>query len=122
MPPLLFFSAIFGTILEYYDYALYGFYASQLATAFFPNTDPTVALLQTYGVFLVGSFAKPLGAIIFGTLGDRYGRAMALKMSMIGMALPTLCIGLLPEYSTVGWWAPFLLLMCRMIQGIFVSG
>jgi len=122
MPPVLFFSAILGTVLEYYDYALYGFYASILASAFFPNTDPTIALLQTYGVFVVGSFAKPLGALIFGTIGDRYGRAIALKISMIGMAVPTLCIGLLPEYSVVGWWAPLMLLICRMIQGIFVSG
>lgn len=120
MPPRLFFLSIAGTVLEYFDYALYEFYASILATAFFPYENSAVALLKTYGVFVVGSFSKPLGA--FGSIGDRYGRAVALKISMIGIALPTLCIGFLPEYKSIGGWAPLGLLLCRMLQGIFVSG
>jgi MHS family proline/betaine transporter-like MFS transporter len=116
------FPAILGTVIEYYDYALYGFCASLLTPHFFPTDDPTVALLKIFGVFLTGSLAKPFGALLFGILGDRFGRRLALQISMVGITIPTLMIGCLPSYATIGWLAPCLLLFCRILQGIFTAG
>lgn len=118
----LFLPTLLGTVVEYYDYALYGFCAALLAQQFFPDNDPTLALLKTFGVFVAGSLSKPIGALIFGYIGDRAGRSVSLKISMIGIALPTVCIGIMPTYEQIGWLAPVLLLCCRIIQGIFVSG
>lgn len=114
--------AIFGTFLEYYDYALYGYSAIFIAKTFFPELNNTSALLHTYGVFIAGSCSKPLGAFIFGALSDRFGRGFSLKISMIGIALPTLIIGLLPGADSIGDYALFFLLCCRLFQGLFVSG
>lgn len=114
--------ALFGTLIEYYDYALYGFAAPILAQHFFPKNDPIVLLLQAYGIFFAGSCSKPLGSLLFGYIGDRFGRSLALKISILGIAIPTVCIGFLPDYQTLGWSAPCLLLLCRIMQGIFVSG
>jgi MHS family proline/betaine transporter-like MFS transporter len=116
------FPAIFGTVVEYYDYALYGFCASLLASQFFPTDDPTVALLKTFGIFLTGSLAKPLGALLFGFVGDQFGRSVSLKISMLGIAIPTTAIGLMPTYQDIGWIAPCLLLLCRILQGILTAG
>jgi len=116
------FPVILGTIIEYYDYALYGFCASLLAAQFFPSDAADVALFKTFGVFLSGSLAKPLGAIVFGMIGDRFGRRKALRLSMIGIVIPTVIIGCLPNYESIGWLAPFLLLLCRILQGMFVAG
>jgi len=117
-----FLPAILGTILEYYDYALYGFCSAKLAVHFFREDDPTVALLKFFGVFIAGSCAKPLGALIFGYIGDQFGRSPALKMSLFGIIVPTLVVGLLPGYDDIGWLAPLLLLLCRITQGMLVSG
>lgn len=116
------FPAIFGTVVEYYDYALYGFTAEIIAHHFFPSNDPTVSLLKVYGVFIAGSCSKPLGSILFGYLGDKYGRSLALKVSMLGIAFPTMLVGLMPGYAVLGWWAALLLLLCRILQGMFVAG
>lgn len=116
------FLALFGTFIEYYDYALYGFAAPILAQHFFPKNDPTVLLLQAYGIFFAGSCSKPLGSLLFGYIGDRLGRAFALKISIFGIAIPTVMIGLLPDYQTLGWIATAMLIFCRVLQGIFVSG
>jgi len=116
------FPAILGTMLEYYDYTLYGFCATQLAFQFFPNDNSSCALLKIFAVFFAGSLSKPIGALIFGVIGDRYGRRVALKISMVGIAIPTLLIGVMPTYSVIGWVAPCLLLMCRLIQGICTAG
>jgi MHS family proline/betaine transporter-like MFS transporter len=116
------FPTIIGTVVEYYDYALYGFCASLLADQFFPKENTTIALLKTFAIFLGGSLSKPLGALIFGSIGDKAGRSLALKISMVGIALPTAFIGLMPTYDQIGWLAPFLLLSFRMMQGIFTAG
>lgn len=114
--------AAIGTIVEYYDYCLYGFAATIFAHHFFPQTDPTVALLQIFGIFAAGSVAKPMGSLVFGWIGDVYGRSQCLKISMIGIILPTATIALMPGYDQIGWVAPFILLCCRFTQGFFVSG
>jgi MHS family proline/betaine transporter-like MFS transporter len=117
-----FFPPVLGTVVEYYDYTLYGFCASLLAEQFFPTDDPTVALLKTFGIFLTGSLAKPFGALLFGYIGDRFGRSVSLKISMLGIAIPTTLIGLMPTYQDIGWIAPCLLLLCRILQGILTAG
>lgn len=118
----LFLPTLLGTVVEYYDYALYGYCAALLAQHFFPQSDPTVALMQTYGVFAIGSFAKPLGAFVFGRLGDHRGRRVSLRRSLFGIAFPTTIIGLLPSYAEWGWISPLILLGCRFAQGFFVHG
>lgn len=114
--------ASFGTILEYYDYALYGFSAALLAKLYFPKYDITAALLLTFGIYAMGSFAKPLGSFLFGRIADQYGRAASLRINLLGIALPTIMIGLLPTYEQWGWAAALLLMLCRILQGIFVAG
>jgi len=118
----VFFISVLGTVLEYFEYAIYGFLAPILALHFFPEGDSTTALLKTFGVFAVGSLSKPLGALIFGYLGDRRGRRISLRYSMIGISFPTFIVGLLPSYESWGWGAAFVLVLCRMFQGIFIAG
>lgn len=118
----LFVISILGTVLEYFEYAIYGFLAPQLAVHFFSESDATTALLKAFGVFAVGSLSKPLGALIFGYLGDRHGRRVSLRYSMIGISLPTFMVGIIPGYETWGWGATAILIGCRMMQGIFVAG
>lgn len=119
---LPFIIAIMGTVVEYYDYALYGFAASILANHFFPETDSTVALLQVFGIFAAGSLAKPLGSLVFGWIGDKFGRRICLRITMIGIIIPTTIVALIPGYEQLGWLAPLILLCCRFAQGFFVSG
>jgi MHS family proline/betaine transporter-like MFS transporter len=118
----VFLSALLGNIVEYYDYSLYGFLAGILSASFFPSNDPAISLLKTFGVFALGSFAKPLGAIVFSRLGDRFGRKVALRFNIIGIALPTVLIGLLPSYEIWGYLSPLILILCRLVQGFFVGG
>ncbi len=115
-------TAIIGNILEYYDFAIYSVFYLQIAKAFFPTSDLRVQILLALAVFALGSFARPFGGIIFGHLGDRYGRKVSLTAAMLGMAVPTLCIALIPSYDQIGIYAPILLIVFRMFQGLSVSG
>lgn len=118
----VFWFPLLGTITEYYDYALYGFTAVLLSQLYFPVTDPTVSLLKTYVVFALGSAAKPLGALLFGWIGDLRGRKIALQWTMLGIFIPTTVIGLLPTYQEWGVSATIILILCRLFQGMFLSG
>ena len=117
-------SGMLGNGLEWYDYALYGHMSVIFSKLFFTtgNTDPSMALILTYLTFAVGFLSRPLGAILFGRLGDKYGRKKALVTSMILMAVPTGCIGLLPSYDMIGVAAPILLLVIRILQGLSLGG
>jgi MHS family proline/betaine transporter-like MFS transporter len=110
-----------GTFIELYDLVVYGYFAAVLAERFFPGEDPTAALLATFAIFAVGFFVRPLGAVIFGHLGDRFGRRPALAASLLLMTAATVAFGLLPTYATVGVLAPALLLVCRLLQGLSAS-
>src|SRR3954454_4383285 len=110
-----------GTLIEVYDILIYGYFATVLSQQFFPPGDPTAALLATFAIFAVGFFLRPLGAVIFGHLGDRFGRRTALAFSLLLMTLATVAFGLLPTYAAVGLLAPALLLLCRVLQGLSVS-
>ncbi len=118
----VFLISVLGTILEYFEYAIYGFLAPVLALHFFPGGDPAAALLKTFGIFAVGSLSKPLGSLIFGYLGDVQGRRISLRYSMVGISFPTFIVGILPGHESWGWGAAFVLILCRMCQGIFLAG
>lgn len=115
--------AFLGTIIEYYDYSLYGFSAAIIAEKFFsPATDQLTKRVNVFAVYAVAYLSKPLGAYIFGRIGDKYGRKKALSFTIIGIIIPTLIIGLLPDYSTLGVWSTIILVLCRFMQGIFIAG
>lgn len=115
-------SCMIGNALEWYDFALYGYFATIIASQFFPQVDPFAALMSTFGVFAVGFITRPLGAVLFGHIGDKSGRKKALLWSIYLMAIPTAAIGLLPTYEQVGWLAPLLLTVVRILQGIAMGG
>lgn len=114
-------AASIGTFIELYDLVVYGYFATILAAQFFPEQDPTAALLATFAIFAVGFFVRPVGAIIFGHVGDRVGRRPALAFSLLLMTLATVAFGLLPTYAMAGLLAPVLLLLCRVLQGLSAS-
>lgn len=111
-----------GNVLEWYDFALYGYFAPILAPLFFPSEDPLASLLSTFGVFAVGFFARPVGAVLFGHLGDTRGRKTALVWSVMLMAVPTFLLGLLPSHAEIGLAAPIVLTVLRILQGLSVGG
>ncbi|HYC33348.1 MAG TPA: MFS transporter, partial [Gemmatimonadales bacterium] len=115
-------AGVAGNVLEWYDFALFGFFAAQIGHHFFPADDPTASLLAAFGTFAAGFLMRPLGGVLFGWVGDRYGRKQALLWSVMAMALPSFLIGLLPGTETIGIAAPILLLLCRLMQGIAVGG
>ena len=115
------FSACIGTILEWYDFSLYAYLAGIFAQIFFPAL-PRMGLLLSYSVFAMGYLARPLGAALFGYLGDTRGRKKALSLSVLLMAIATGGMGLLPGYSMIGISAAFLLLFFRLLQGVAVGG
>ncbi|MGM0629356.1 MAG: MFS transporter [Patescibacteria group bacterium] len=116
------FAGMFGNILEWYDFALYGFLAVILSELFFPSGNATVALLGTYGVFAAGFLTRPLGAWIFGYIGDTISRRRSLLLSVVLMGTATFLLGTLPTYAVVGIWAPILLILLRLLQGLSVGG
>lgn len=111
-----------GNVVEWYDFALYGYLAGILASLFFPRGDHTAALIATYGVFAAGFLMRPLGSAVFGWLGDTVGRSRTMLISVVMMALPTFLLGCLPTYDHVGLWAPVLLVVLRLAQGLSVGG
>ncbi len=111
-----------GNVVEWYDFALYGYLAGVIAPIFFPSENAVAGLIATYGIFAAGFMMRPLGAAVFGWFGDRYGRARTMQISVTIMALPTLLLGLLPTYEQVGVLAPILLVAVRLIQGLSVGG
>jgi MHS family proline/betaine transporter-like MFS transporter len=115
-------AGVVGNVLEWYDFTIYGFFAPILAAQFFPAGDRTVSLLAAFGAFAVGFLMRPVGAVIFGHIGDRYGRARALLISVAMMAIPTVLMGLLPTYASIGIGASILIVVLRMFQGIAVGG
>src|ERR1700712_1144591 len=116
-------SSVVGTAIEWYDFFLYAT-ASALVFAklFFPAFDPVVGTIASFGTFAVGYLARPLGAIVFGHLGDRVGRKSALVSTLVIMGVCTCVIGLLPDYNAIGLWAPAFLILMRFCQGLAVGG
>ncbi|HUX79957.1 MAG TPA: MFS transporter [Alphaproteobacteria bacterium] len=115
-------AAMIGNSLEYYDWSLFVFLAPVMSPLFFPSEDKIVSILLGLGTFAIGFIMRPIGAIIFGYIGDIYGRKRALTLSILLMAIPTFCIGLLPTYETIGAFAPLALILLRLLQGLCTGG
>ena len=112
-----------GNFMEWFDFAIYGFFAVLIGQTFFPaNADPIVALLSSLSVFAIGFLMRPLGAFVLGPIGDKYGRRIALVLSVVLMGSATFLMGLLPSYATVGVLAPILLVLLRCVQGLAAGG
>lgn len=116
------FASVLGNALEFYDFTLYGVFATVIARQFFPSDNEMVSLLASWGAFGTGFLMRPFGATVFGYIGDRFGRQKALTLSIVLMGVPTLAIGLLPGYATLGVLAPFILICCRLLQGLCTGG
>lgn len=115
-------SSSLGQIFEIYDFVIYGLMAASLAKAFFPTEDAIAGLLSTFATFAVGFVMRPVGAVVIGAYGDRYGRRAGLVVTIGLMAFATGAIGLIPSYSSWGLAAPILLTLCRMVQGFSTGG
>ena len=115
-------SGALSSAFEWYDYALFGYFAAIIGQQFFPVTDPLTALLSSFAVFASGFAMRPLGALLFGYVGDRLGRKKALVLSLVLMAIPTMSLGLLPNYETLGIGSSIGLLLIRLMQGLAVGG
>ncbi|HXP67392.1 MAG TPA: MFS transporter [Steroidobacteraceae bacterium] len=111
-----------GNMLEWYDFAVYGFLAPIIAQVMFPSGDPTASLLLSVGAFGVGFLTRPVGAVIFGALADRRGRKAALLLTFGLMGAATLAIGLIPAYAKIGVAAPLLVVLARLLQGVAAGG
>src|SRR5262245_58136307 len=111
-----------GNVLEWYDFAIYGYLATQIGRSFFPHDDAVDQLRSVFGVFAIGYLMRPIGGVIVGHIGDRLGRRAALTFSVAAMAIPTFLIGLLPGYQTIGLLAPIGLTLLRVVQGLSVGG
>lgn len=113
------FSGFLGTALEYYDFVIYGLAAATVFnTLFFPEgTSPAIGLLASFATYAIGFAVRPIGGLILGGLGDKIGRQKVMVMTILMMGIATFFIGLLPSYHTIGYWAPVLLVLLRMIQG-----
>ncbi|OPB29314.1 MFS transporter [Bartonella sp. WD12.1] len=122
-PIRILFASLVGTTIEYFDFYIFATAAALVFPyLFFPQQNNQLAILQSFLVFGVAFFARPLGSIIFGHFGDKIGRKATLVAALLTMGISTVIIGILPTYETVGWWAPFLLTMCRLGQGIGLGG
>ncbi|QBJ95580.1 MFS transporter [Rhodococcus sp. ABRD24] len=116
-------SSFVGTTIEWYDFFLYGSAAALIfGPQFFPSLSPLAGALASFGTFAVGFIARPIGAMVMGYFGDRVGRKSVLVASLMLMGLSTVLIGLLPAYESIGVWAPILLIVLRLLQGIGVGG
>lgn len=111
-----------GNLVEWFDFYVYAFCAIYFAPSFFPKSDPTAQLLNTAGVFAAGFLMRPIGGWLFGTIADRHGRKHSMLISVVMMCAGSLLIACLPTYASIGNWAPALLLLARLIQGLSVGG
>ena len=114
--------SLLGNCFEWYDFMVYAALAPIIALVFFPAQNGVNALLETYGIFAIGFLSRPFGALLFGFLGDRLGRRYALLLAISLMTVPTLLIGCLPSYASIGLWAPIALVFLRLLQGLALSG
>jgi metabolite-proton symporter len=116
-------ASFIGTAIEWYDFFLYGTAAALVFNRlFFPDIDPVAGTMAAFGTSAIGFLARPLGGIVFGHYGDRFGRKSALVITLMIVGLSTFCMGLLPTYDMVGVWAPLLLIALRFVQGLGVGG
>src|SRR6188508_1644656 len=111
-----------GTLIEWYDFYIFGSLATVIASQFFPKTNPTAALLSTLATFAAGFIVRPFGALVFGRLGDMIGRKYTFLVTILIMGASTFIVGLLPSYAAIGIAAPVILIALRMLQGLALGG
>src|SRR5215831_12848097 len=111
-----------GTLIEWYDFYIFGSLATVIASQFFPKTNPTAALLSTLATFAAGFIVRPFGALVFGRLGDIVGRKYTFLLTLIIMGGSTFAIGLVPGYESIGYAAPIIILLLRLLQGLALGG
>lgn len=115
-------AGLIGNVLEWFDFAVYGYFASEIGQQFFPNSSASGRQLLAFAVFAIGFFARPLGSLLLGLVGDRVGRRALLTISIALMGASTALLGLLPTFAQIGAWAPVLLVLLRLVQGLSVGG
>jgi MHS family proline/betaine transporter-like MFS transporter len=115
-------AGVIGNVLEWYDFAIYGYFAAAIGRNFFPKEDAVAQLLAAFGVFAIGYLMRPVGGALVGHIGDKFGRRAALTFSVMAMAVPTFLVGVLPGYQILGVLAPIALTLLRMVQGLSVGG
>jgi MHS family shikimate/dehydroshikimate transporter-like MFS transporter len=116
-------ASVAGTVIEWYDFLVYSTAAALVfKDLFFPTSNPFVGAMSAFGAYAAGYFARPLGGLIFGHFGDRFGRKVALLLTFLATGIGTAAVGLLPSYDSIGAWAPTLLITLRLVQGIGAGG
>ena len=115
-------AGLIGNVLEWFDFAVYGYFASNIGHQFFPKSDPAAQQFLAFAVFALGFLARPAGSLVLGRIGDRIGRRPLLTLSIALMGGATLLLGLLPNYDQIGLAAPMLLMLMRVIQGFSLGG
>jgi MFS transporter, MHS family, proline/betaine transporter len=115
-------TSMIGNALEWYDFVLFVQFAPFIGKLFFPSDDPQASLLAVFGVFAAGFIMRPIGGVLFGFLGDKFGRKISVILPILIMSVPTAFIGLLPTYSVIGVYAPIALTIIRLMQGIALGG
>src|SRR6476661_3550827 len=116
-------SSSIGSLIEWYDFFVFASAAALVFDrVFFPSVDPRTGVLLSLMTYAVGFVTRPLGGVVFGVLGDRYGRKRVLVWSLMLMGVATMGVGLLPGYATIGFVAPLLLVLLRLVQGVAVGG
>lgn len=118
---IIFLSSL-GGMLEFYDFTIYGLFAVYFAGQFFPSDNHFATIIAGYAVFLIGYVVRPLGGIIFSHIGDEIGRKTVLILTMILMGVASLGLGLLPTYADIGIWAPIIMVLLRLLQGLAIGG
>ena len=113
---------LIGNVMEWYDFAVYGYFAGTIGRLYFPSDDPVISLIASFGAFAAGFLVRPLGGLLFGRIGDLIGRQQAMFLSINTMAAPTVLMAFLPTYESIGVWAPILLVLLRIVQGLSVGG
>src|SRR5260221_1753025 len=115
-------AASVGTMVEWYDFYIFGSLAAVLSTKFYPPGNPTFAFIAYLSTFAVGFMVRPFGALFFGRIGDLVGRKYAFLVTLTVMGFGTFLIGLMPTYATAGWFAPIALIGIRVLQGLALGG
>ena len=116
-------SSMVGTTIEWYDFFIYGAAAALIFNKlFFPNLDPLTGVLAAFATYAVGFIGRPLGGLVFGHFGDKIGRKSMLLLTLMLMGIPTVLIGLLQTYESIGYWAAICLVILRFVQGMAMGG
>ncbi len=117
-----FLACTIGNVIEWYEFIVFGYFAGIIGAVFFPASSPLLSLFKAFGVFALGIMVRPLGGLLFGHIGDKFGRKNALFLSMALMSVPTFLIGLLPTYESIGISASVILILIRIAQGLAMGG